>query len=133
LVRGEDDALLCYEEEDGESVQPSHFVPIVPMVLINGQDGNKTKNKVFVNMTIVQLFIGKGVGTGWSSSIPPHHPLQVVDAVLAKLEGKEIPKMTPWFIGYKLRNLSVFGFVFALFCFVLCFFCMFFFFRENVI
>jgi DNA topoisomerase-2 len=80
LIRPDDDELLSYEEEDGESVQPSHFVPILPMVLINGQDG---------------------VGTGWSTSIPPHHPLQVLDAVIAKLDGLDPPKLVPWFAGYK--------------------------------
>ena len=80
LIRPEDDSLLNFEEEDGESVQPTHFVPILPMVLINGQDG---------------------VGTGWSMSIPPHHPMHVLDAVLAKLEDKPLPKLIPWFSGYK--------------------------------
>lgn len=37
LVRPEDDALLTATEEDGESVQPSFYVPILPLVLINGQ------------------------------------------------------------------------------------------------
>jgi len=32
----EDDQLLNYLDEDGELVQPDYYVPIIPMVLVNG-------------------------------------------------------------------------------------------------
>src|SRR5688572_24747796 len=49
LFPKEDDYLLNYLQEDGQSVQPIYYLPIIPLVLINGIDG---------------------VGTGWSTSIP---------------------------------------------------------------
>ena len=48
LIREEDHTLLSYEEEDGEQVQPKHYMPIIPLILVNGQEG---------------------VGTGWSLSL----------------------------------------------------------------
>jgi DNA topoisomerase-2 len=44
-----DDALLKYLTEDGQHIEPEWYMPIIPMVLINGSDG---------------------IGTGWSTSIP---------------------------------------------------------------
>jgi len=32
----EDDQLLNYLDEDGELVQPDYYMPIIPMVLVNG-------------------------------------------------------------------------------------------------
>jgi DNA topoisomerase-2 len=80
LVREEDDELLETEEEDGERVQPKHYMPIVPLILINGQDG---------------------VGTGWSTNVPPYNPLEVVDNMLNRLEERPLKPMIPWFRGYK--------------------------------
>ena len=45
----EDFPLLNYVEDDGLKVEPYYYVPIVPMVLINGMTG---------------------IGTGFSTNIP---------------------------------------------------------------
>lgn len=52
-----DDPLLTYLEDDGLSVEPKWYVPILPMVLCNGN---------------------KGIATGWSSNIPNYNPRDVV-------------------------------------------------------
>eukprot|EP00501_MAST-03F_sp_TOSAG23-6_P001722 GSMAST32.ASY1.ANO1.1796.1 assembled CDS len=44
-----DDAILEYLEDEGQMVEPKAFIPIIPMVLING---------------------ASGIATGWSTSIP---------------------------------------------------------------
>ena len=61
-----DDALLTYRDEDGQQVEPEAYLPIVPLVLVNGADG---------------------IGTGFSTHIPPHHPLHVIDALRRRLRG----------------------------------------------
>ena len=53
-----DDELLEYIVEDGVEVEPKHYVPIIPMVLINGT---------------------KGIGTGYSSYIPLHNQFEIID------------------------------------------------------
>jgi DNA topoisomerase-2 len=34
-----DDPLLSYQDEDGKKIEPEWFMPIIPMVLVNGADG----------------------------------------------------------------------------------------------
>ena len=74
-----DDPLLTYNEDDGQKIEPETYLPVVPMILINGSDG---------------------IGTGWSSSIPNYNPEDVVDNLRRMLEGEEIKPMTPWFRGF---------------------------------
>jgi DNA gyrase/topoisomerase IV subunit B len=61
-----DDAVLEYLDDDGTTVQPNHYLPIVPFVLING---------------------AVGIGTGYSTNVPCYHPLDVVEAVRSRLIG----------------------------------------------
>jgi DNA topoisomerase-2 len=49
LFNENDDAVLDFLEEEGQSIEPEHYLPIVPLVLINGAEG---------------------IGTGWSTNIP---------------------------------------------------------------
>ena len=71
-----DDALLDYKEEEGQLIEPEFFVPIIPLLLVNGC---------------------QGIGTGWSTYIPQHDPLDVVKYIRAKLEDKKrLPSIKPW-------------------------------------
>jgi DNA topoisomerase II len=48
-----DDALLNYLTEDGHSIEPEWYIPIIPMVLINGAEGIGTgKPLVLVIITL---------------------------------------------------------------------------------
>jgi DNA topoisomerase-2 len=60
-----DDELLDYVEEDGIVVEPKHYIPIIPMILING---------------------ATGIGTGYSTSIPLYNHHQIIDFLLYMLE-----------------------------------------------
>lgn len=44
----DDDALLTYLDDDGLSIEPEFYMPIIPLILVNGSDG---------------------IGTGWSSNV----------------------------------------------------------------
>ncbi|KAF2277175.1 type II DNA topoisomerase [Westerdykella ornata] len=78
-----DDALLKYGESDGNKIEPEMYVPILPMVLVNGADG---------------------IGTGWSSSIPNYNPIDIVENLRIRMaEGsskEDMKPMTPWFRGF---------------------------------
>lgn len=90
LFPEDDDALLQYVDDDGFPVEPVHYVPIIPMLLINGSEG---------------------IGTGWSTSIPSYHPIEVIDNLLRLLDAGDsmetpkdvvaLEKMTPWFKGFQ--------------------------------
>ena len=75
----EDDMLLDYKEEDGQLIEPEYFCPIIPLLLVNGC---------------------QGIGTGWSTSIPPHNPIDVLNYVRAKLEENELPSIEPYVRGF---------------------------------
>jgi DNA topoisomerase II len=34
-----DDPLLAYQDEDGKKIEPEWYIPVIPMVLVNGADG----------------------------------------------------------------------------------------------
>jgi DNA topoisomerase-2 len=76
----DDDILLERIIDDGDIVEPKFYAPIIPMVLINGCDG---------------------IGTGWSSSIPLHNPIDVINAVRCWIKNTDMPKLVPWYRGFK--------------------------------
>jgi DNA topoisomerase-2 len=80
IFRKEDDEVLAYLNDDGQSIEPMWYMPILPMVLVNGSDG---------------------IGTGWSSAIPTYNPSEIVANIRRKMEGKELLPMHPWFRGFK--------------------------------
>ena len=83
IYRTEDDAVLEYLDDDGQLVEPTFYAPVVPMVLINGT---------------------KGIGTGFSTDIMCHNPLQVIDyirAMLLKKPEAEWGAIEPYYRGFK--------------------------------
>jgi DNA topoisomerase-2 len=79
----EDAPLLRYLDDDGYPVEPEYYVPIIPMVLVNG---------------------ALGIGTGFSTSVPSYNPLDIIKRLKQLLAGEEPSKLaplTPWFRGFK--------------------------------
>jgi len=75
-----DDPLLTYCEDDGQQIEPEYFVPIIPMALVNGIDG---------------------VGTGWSTTLPPFHPLDIIHNVRCLLQGRSPKPLKPWYRRFR--------------------------------
>ena len=80
-----DDALLDYLDDDGTPVEPIYYVPIIPMILVNGT---------------------KGIGTGFSTDIMCHNPLQIISYLEAKLKNKTHVDLKsiliePYYKGFK--------------------------------
>lgn len=68
--------LLQYKEEDGQKIEPEFFCPIIPLLLVNGS---------------------QGIGTGWSTFIPPYNPKDLLDYIQAKLDNAdEMPALYPF-------------------------------------
>ncbi len=53
-----DDAILKYMLDDNQKIEPEWYMPIIPMVLVNGADG---------------------IGTGWMTKIPNYNPREIVE------------------------------------------------------
>jgi DNA topoisomerase-2 len=79
IFRPEDDALLAYLTEDGQGIEPEWYMPILPMVLVNGTEG---------------------IGTGWSTFIPNYNPMDIVANLRRLLSGEPPQRMHPWYAGF---------------------------------
>lgn len=85
LFPANDDALLKYLDEDGQSIEPQWYIPILPTVLVNGADG---------------------IGTGWSTSVPQYNPRDIVANMRRLFRGEEMQAMVPWYKNFKVCSLS---------------------------
>lgn len=72
--------LLDYLEDDGCTVEPITLIPIIPMILVNGSSG---------------------IGTGYSTSIPLHNPMEVIDNMLRIVNDEKPKTMLPWYKDYR--------------------------------
>ena len=75
-----DDAVLTYLTDDNQKIEPEWYIPILPMVLVNGADG---------------------IGTGWMTKIPNYNPREIVKNLKRMLDGKEPKEMIPWFKNFR--------------------------------
>ena len=76
----EDMPLLEYLDDDGMLVEPKYYVPIIPMILVNGMNG---------------------IGTGFSTMIPKFNPLDVVENIKRKLNNRPYKVIHPWYNNFK--------------------------------
>jgi len=84
MFRKEDSALLKYIDDDGDVVEPEYYLPVVPLLAINGS---------------------VGIGTGYSTDIPPHKPDDIICLLRHRLEGSMESlaghPLDPWWFGFK--------------------------------
>jgi DNA topoisomerase-2 len=93
IFREEDDDLLVHLYDDGDKVEPIYFVPIIPMILVNGCTA--------------------GIGTGWSSQVPCYNPTDIIREIREWLYNKDNKidedeekeenqekDMIPWYRGF---------------------------------
>lgn len=74
-----DNDVLNYLDDDGQSIEPEWYIPIIPMALVNGSEG---------------------IGTGWSSSVPNYNPHDIILNLRQKLKNEELSPLVPWYRGF---------------------------------
>lgn len=79
-----DDPALTWMEDDGQRVEPEYYMPVLPLLLVNGSIG---------------------IGTGFSTEVLPHSPRDLVSALRRRLRG-EVADLTderiaPWWDGFR--------------------------------
>jgi DNA topoisomerase-2 len=83
----EDDNVLKYLMDDGFPVEPIFYVPIIPMVLINGS---------------------KGIGTGFSTDIMCYNPKDIIKYIQNKLSSMESNiDFIPYYEGFKGQTIKI--------------------------
>jgi DNA topoisomerase-2 len=84
LIHKADEPLLKAQDDDGMDIEPEYYLPAVPMLAING---------------------ALGIGTGFSTYIPPHNPKDILALLRARLSGQLSTlanrPLDPWWYGFK--------------------------------
>ena len=83
LVPTADFDVLKYRDDDGLSVEPEWYAPVLPMLLING---------------------ARGIGTGYSTYVPPCNPKTIKEMLTKHLRGEgnlTDVQLSPYFEGFK--------------------------------
>ena len=80
IFDSKDGPVLNWLTEDAKSIEPAFFVPVLPMVLVNGCEG---------------------IGTGYSTFIPPYNPDDIKANILRLLQREPLVSMKPWYRGFK--------------------------------
>jgi DNA topoisomerase-2 len=81
IFRKDDEPYLADIIDDGDTVEKEYYMPIVPMILING--------------------LTAGIGSGWSSQVPAHNLEDVVDWIKSWLASEKPDSIVPWYRGFK--------------------------------
>lgn len=97
----EDNTVLKYLDDDGTPVEPEYYIPILPMVLING---------------------ALGIGTGFSTNVPCFNPSEIIEIckqiiyaldkedvvaednlerAYALVDKMKMLKIHPWYMGFQ--------------------------------
>ena len=80
LLLPEDDIkILTYLEDDGTPIEPEHYIPIIPLLLVNGSTG---------------------IATGYSTSIPSYDVADIIANLKRLLNDEKATPMTPYFKGF---------------------------------
>merc|ERR1719171_1501732 len=80
IFHPDDDKVLKYLDDDGQKIEPNYYVPVIPMVLVNGAEG---------------------IGTGYSTYVLNYNPHDIIANLRRSLNGQEMVEMHPWYRGYK--------------------------------
>lgn len=81
LVFIEDDLkILEHVVDEGNICEPHFYLPIIPMIMVNGS---------------------QGIATAFSTFIPNHNIYELIEWLENKLSGKPLPVINPWYKGFK--------------------------------
>ena len=80
IFKDEDRVILEHLYEDDKKIEPKYFLPIIPVILINGS---------------------QGIGTGYASKVLSYNPTDLKNDIIAILNGTERTTLIPWYKGYR--------------------------------
>lgn len=77
-----DNNILNYLNDDGLDIEPEYYLPIIPMVLVNG---------------------ALGIGTGFSTNVPCFNPMDIIHVLERILDDDDTVidmELAPWYRGF---------------------------------
>ena len=76
-----DDKIVNYLDDDGTPVEPEYYLPILPMILVNG---------------------GKGIGTGFSQDVMSYNVKSLCQYIRSMLKNQAaFPSIEPYYEGFQ--------------------------------
>lgn len=75
-----DDNVLTFLQEEGQVIEPTFYLPVAPLALMNGAEG---------------------IGTGWSTFIPKFNPDDIVENLKLMMRNQQPNRMHPWYKGFQ--------------------------------
>lgn len=76
-----DNELLEYQEDEGYKIEPKYYLPIIPLILVNGCEG---------------------IGTGFSTFIPNYNIIDIIEWLENKLKSKQNKiELKPYYNNFK--------------------------------
>ena len=79
ILNPDDNVVLNQLYDDGYAIEPEYYAPIIPLVLVNG---------------------AKGIGTGFSTTIPNYNPKEIINNLLRLLDGQKLKSMIPYYNNF---------------------------------
>ncbi len=88
IFNPDDFELIEYLNDDGFPIEPKYYVPVLPLILING---------------------ASGIGTGFSTDIPCFNPKDIKKRLLdlTNDEDSDIDELTPWYKNFKGKIIKI--------------------------
>lgn len=80
VYRPEDECILEYQVDDGTTIEPLYYIPIIPMLLVNGS---------------------VAIATGWSTNVPSFNPKDLIDWIKLYINSGNQKEIAPWYKGFK--------------------------------
>lgn len=77
------------------------LISVIPRRVVEGKEVEPTWIPMDIPIGIINGW--SGIATGWSSVIPAHNPLEIIDWLFMKMDGGEkiIEAPLPWYRGFK--------------------------------
>ena len=88
IFHKDDDHILDYLTDEGKKIEPFYYMPVIPLILVNGADG---------------------IGTGWSTTIPNYNVKDILHnlrTIIKKKRGDcmdvdELKTLIPYYQGFR--------------------------------
>jgi len=80
IILKEDYDVLIEQEFEGYKIEPKYYVPIIPLIFVNGSEG---------------------IGNGFSHRITTRNPVEIIKYLFDELDGKETSTLMPYYNDFK--------------------------------
>ena len=91
-----DDPLLTGQKEDGQDIEPEFYMPVLPLVLVNGAEGIGTGMDILLLGILMLIWVCQD-GVPTNGYKPSYNPVDIVQDIRCLMKGEEqVPTFPRW-------------------------------------